>query len=96
MGGNFNSRPGDFDLLGNNTTWIYCTNKDVVTNKRDSTYFCGPCNVGNMKPVIDNDFTFRSNGKSQNDLCLMKMVSIFVSLREIITTMQAKPRVPLI
>ena len=80
IGGDFNSRPGDLQKLGNNKSWIYERNKDEKTNKHGLTYFKDLCFIGNVQPVnglkyrgktFDNDFTFfRQNGKSQIDFCL--------------------------
>ena len=80
VGGDFNSRPGDFHLINTDTSWIYESNIDSNTNKHGKTLFRDLCCAGKVKPIngmkyygrtFDNNFTFiRSNGQSQIDFCL--------------------------
>ena len=80
IGGDFNSRLGDFNTFVDDESWKYAKNVDDNTNNHGRTLFKDICVVGNVKPIngmkfnrktFMNEFTFlRSNGKSQIDFCL--------------------------
>ena len=78
IGGDFNTRVGDFSSLGNNNTWNYEAN--TISNKHGRTYFCDLCAVTKIKPlnglkctgkVTHNNFTFFGGRRnSQIDFAL--------------------------
>ena len=79
IGGDFNSRPGNLDSLGDGK-WRYNANKDTNQNQHGKTFFrdlCAACKVNPVNGMIydkkefQNDFTFvRGRAKSQIDFVL--------------------------
>ena len=76
IGGDFNSRPGNSESLGNGN-WKYEMNKDVNVHRHGRTLLRDLCSSSNVKPVngliydkreFHDDFTFlRGCAKSQID-----------------------------
>ena len=73
IGGDFNSRPGNFDTFSN---WKYVPNTDATVNKHGRTYFTDLCRACDINPInglvykgnkFDNDYTF-VRGKSQSQI----------------------------
>ena len=77
VGGDFNSRLGDLNLLG---TWKYNMNVDTTTNKHGRSYMMDVCKRYKLYPVnhlkyknrtFEGDFTYYKNDKrSQIDFAL--------------------------
>ena len=77
IGGDFNSRPGNFYNFCNMN---YAPNKDQITNSHGTTYFTDLCNIGNVFPInhlkykgkqFPGKYTYHKSGKnSQIDFVL--------------------------
>ena len=70
IGGDFNSRLGDLNLLSN--TWHYSENVDAVTNKHGRTFMMGVCKRNDIFPInhlkykratFEGNFTYHKNEK---------------------------------
>ena len=80
LGGDFNSRLGDINLLLPGSSWKHLKNVDSVTNMRGRTFFKDMRITADIKPInclkykqilVENDFSFVDvSGKSQIDFVL--------------------------
>ena len=74
MGGDWNSRRGNFNLLSDDSTWIYNNNIDNIKNGHGRIFSPEICKVGKMIPinhlkykgnVFDGNFTYQSGHKKR-------------------------------